>query len=611
MRPLASVRFRIVAAFLAAAVAMSSAVVFLMVQYQGVSTSQALITDGYLPLALIIDQIRGDQQRVDTDIGRLLRAERRPRTGAQSAAMLYGERLRENLADAGDHARDALLMARDPAERAVLNKTLVHLGRIEELVKAYQARAQSFVELSENGARDEAAALADPLQQDGRALADEIDKLDQLVDRRIQRLTDETEAQRARANTVATGLAAVSFALSVGLVGAVLVALRPIGQLTDHVQRLARGDRPTRLDLRGGDEVALLAREFDSMVEALAIRDRALVERAEQLDRLSRYLGSVVDSLEDALFVVESGVVTLANPAARERWGLRTGDQPPALVHKWLEGPGVLEHRDGTLEYDVRVVPFGAGGVIVVAADVTEQRRALDRLARSERLALIGQMLAQITHEVRNPLNAMSLNAEMLADEIERIDPAHGSDARELLGTVSGEIERLTQVTGHYLQLARRPRASLAPESLADLIADVARLLQAELGRSEVELDVACDPMPNQLVDGNQLRQVLLNVVRNAVEAGAHHLRLTVRRVDDEVQVALSDDGPGMTPDQIDRAFDPFYSTKASGTGLGLAITRQILEDHDGTVSVASSPGEGTTVTLRLPWRAAVPDVLP
>ena len=116
-------------------------------------------------------------------------------------------------------------------------------------------------------------------------------------------------------------------------------------------------------------------------------------------------------------------------------------------------------------------------------------------------------------------------------------------------------------------------------------------------------LEIRCDPLQTQRVDGNQLRQALLNVVRNAVESGARHLSLSVARHDDEVRVALADDGPGMTDDEMQRAFDPFFSTKASGTGLGLSITRQILEDHDGTVRVSSTPGAGATVVLVFPYR--------
>jgi len=197
----------------------------------------------------------------------------------------------------------------------------------------------------------------------------------------------------------------------------------------------------------------------------------------------------------------------------------------------------------------------------------------------------------------------LSLNAEMLSEELGRLDPNRRTEAWALLETVSGEIERLTAVTAHYLQLARRPVARLAPEQLGDIVHDVVRLVHAELEQAGVRLDVALDDVPAQLVDGNQLRQALLNVLRNAVEAHARRLRLALSLEGDEVHIALTDDGPGMTAEEIGRAFDPFFSTKASGTGLGLAITRQILEDHEGTVRVSSVPGEGTTFVLVLPVR--------
>lgn len=605
MKPLSSLRLRIVAAFVAAVVTMLSAVIFLIWQFRTVAHTQELITAGYLPLSAMMDQIRDTQKSIDTDIDRLLRGERRPSTGPHSQAAIKGEALIEKLRETKIRAKAATALTQDPDELAVLNKLQRDLLTLEDLVKLFQQRSLDFVDLSERGRKDEANALADPLRRTGVELAETIDKLDAMLDGRIAKLTRETDEQRQQAITVAGGLAAVAVGSSVGLLAAVLLAMRPIGRLTDHVQRLAQGDRPGHLDVRGDDEIALLAREFDRMVDALEIRDQALTERAEQLDRLSRYLGSVLDNLEDGLFVVENGQVTLANPAASQRWGVRPFAPPPEHAGPFLQQHGVHEHKEGAAEYEVRVTPFGGNGVIVVAADVTLQRRALEQLARSERLALVGQMLAQITHEVRNPLNAMSLNAEMLAEELERLDPEGRTEARELLATVSGEIERLTQVTAHYLQLARRPRATLAPEDLSELIDDVVRLVQAELDRAGVEMRLSCERLPPQRVDGNQLRQALLNVLRNAVEAGGRALTLSLREEGGEVRLSLMDNGPGMTPEEVDRAFDPFFSTKASGTGLGLAITRQILEDHGGRIEVVSAPGHGATVTLVLPSRPA------
>jgi signal transduction histidine kinase len=582
---------------------MALALGFLMVQYDGVAKSIELVTTGYVPLSRAVWVMENEQRAVDTDVQRLLNDERRPITGSGSETRTGTTRLRKAIGDARAIATDIRTIAVDRAEVAAANQVWSQLDRVEAAFDPWQREAQELVERFEAGDTAAAAALEVPVLGDSSDLSLEIQQLSELVRNRIRGLTDAAELKRERAKRVALGLAGVALALSAVLVGAVLYALHPIRRLTGEVQRVAGGEYSRRLAFRGADELAVFAREFDRMTEALQVRDRRLVDRAEQLDRLSRYLASVLDSLEDGLFVVEDGAVTLTNPAAVRQWDVAPGSPPPSVVRPWLAAPGVADQRAGGAEFEVRTLPFGEGGVIVVTADVTEQRRAVERLARSERLALVGQMLAQITHEVRNPLNALSLNAEMLSEELGRLDPNRQTEAWALLETVSGEIERLTAVTAHYLQLARRPVARLAPEHLGDIVHDVVRLVHAELDQAGVRLDVALDDVPAQLVDGNQLRQALLNVLRNAVEAHAHRLRLALSVERDEVHIALTDDGPGMTADEIGRAFDPFFSTKTSGTGLGLAITRQILEDHEGTVRVSSSPGEGTTFVLVLPVR--------
>ncbi len=601
-----SLRFRILAAFLAAMTAMLSALVFLMVQYQGVSQLQGLVTEGYLPLELLANQLAAEQQRIETDIGRLLREDRRPGTGAESLASIYGDRLQQTLDDSIAQARTAARMTTSPEETAALNRVLVHLERSDKLVEGWLVLAQQFVHLSETGQRAAAATLAESLMQDRRAVSEELEQLSRLLDDRIQAVIQATDRKRRSANAVALGLTTAALILSVTMIVAVLYALHPIGRLTAQIQRLAEGDYSgAPVQVRGGDEIAVLAAEFNRMVRALQLRDRTLVERAEQLNRLSRYLGSVLDSLEDGLFVVEAGVVTVANPAAKRLWSLQQDEPPPPPAAAWVAEVGHHEAHVGTAVYEIRVHPFGDNGVVVVASEVTEQRRALEQLARSERLALVGQMLAQITHEVRNPLNALSLNAEMLSDELSALDGARRSEAWDLLATIVGEIERLTRVTEHYLQLARRPPARLRAEDLGGLVQDVVRLVGADLERQGVTVEVRCAALPRQLVDGNQLRQALLNVVRNAAEAGAKRLEIGLGARDEEVRIEIRDDGPGMTEEEVERAFDPFFSTKAAGTGLGLAITRQILEDHGGTIRVESAPDRGTALVLVVPVRPA------
>ena len=464
-------------------------------------------------------------------------------------------------------------------------------------------RAQALSERIDAGDREGAAELETAFRSEAGQLEATLGRLSNFVRGRVTSLRGKSRQRRNQANTVAFTLMALALGLSVVMIATVSAATSSVGRLTTEVQRLAEGEHGGLVEVTGEDEVGILAGEFNRMVQTLAVRDATLFRRAEQLNRLSRYLAKVLDSLQDGLFVVEQGVVTIANPAAERQWQVEREAQPPEAVQPFLEAPGLSEHRIGPSHVEVRVMPFGEAGFIVLTTDVTEQRRALDQLARSERLAHMGQMLAQITHEVRNPLNAMSLNAEMLTDELDTLDPEHGSEAWALLDTVSTEIERLTSVTAHYLQLARRSPAQLSPTNLAEMLEDVLRLLDAELSQKGVVLSTDFAPVADQLVDGNQLRQAILNVVRNAVEAGGRQLALRLHTSGDQVQISLTDDGPGMDDEEIDRAFDPFFSTKASGTGLGLAITQQILEDHGGAIQAESEKGQGTTVTLCVPLR--------
>ena len=390
-------------------------------------------------------------------------------------------------------------------------------------------------------------------------------------------------------------LAMLALALSGVMVGAALLTLRPIGQLTAQVQRLAGGQEAGTIDVRTGDEVGVLAREFNAMAAAVAERDRRLQERAAALDRLSLRLRQVLDTIQAGLVVVEHGSVATLNPAAARLWGAEEG----ASLRPELAALDLGRHEAvavGERLFEVDVVPFGEAGTLVAGEDVTAITRERARSARNERLALVGQMLAQVTHEVRNPLNAMSLNAELLAEEL-----GAGGEASAMLDTITGEIRRLEEVTSRYLDLSRQREPFPGPEDPARLLEGVLRLEEEALRRAGVQVDFAPADLGVVELDGDALRRAVRNVLRNAVEAGAAAVELTVERRDQHVVVIVRDDGPGMTGEQRDRAFEPFYTTKSRGTGLGLAISRQDLERAGGSLRCESQPGQGSMFSLEMP----------
>ncbi|HEY7375545.1 MAG TPA: ATP-binding protein [Polyangia bacterium] len=235
-----------------------------------------------------------------------------------------------------------------------------------------------------------------------------------------------------------------------------------------------------------------------------------------------------------------------------------------------------------------------------MAAAIQERER---RLIRSERLATVGRMAAQIAHEVRNPLASIGLNAELLGDEIVE----RGEEARRLVTSIIGEVDRLTEITETYLRFARLPRPKLERESLGAIVASVVEMSRGELAQAGVAVAVDVTPgLPEVAADEAQLRQALINLIRNAREALAGS---AVRRIDisaraadaGRIAIAVHDSGPGIDGVNLAKIFDPFFSTKERGTGLGLALVQQIVVDHGGQIDVASAPGAGTTFTMTLP----------
>jgi signal transduction histidine kinase len=182
--------------------------------------------------------------------------------------------------------------------------------------------------------------------------------------------------------------------------------------------------------------------------------------------------------------------------------------------------------------------------------------------------------------------------------------PATIEESRQLARAIVKEVDRLTDITEDYLRFARLPRPNLEREDLRQIVASLLSFLRGELeGRGiAVELNAPLD-LPPVAADEQQLRQALLNLLRNAGEAmaGGGRLTLTLAALDDKIQLQIADSGQGIAPEHLGKIFDPFFSTKEHGTGLGLALTQQIVSEHGGTIGVESALGRGTTFTVRLP----------
>jgi two-component system NtrC family sensor kinase len=255
-------------------------------------------------------------------------------------------------------------------------------------------------------------------------------------------------------------------------------------------------------------------------------------------------------------------------------------------------------------DYGRRIVAPSHDEIGDLAREFDAMGRAIEerehRLIRSERLATVGRMAAQITHEIRNPLASLGLYVELLGDEL----GADDEEARRLVASIGNEIDRLSEITETYLRFVRLPRPKLEREDLGAVATAVMEFARAELSKAGISLELSVAAgLPEVAADENQIRQALLNLVRNAKEAmpSGGKLRVEVAGTAAQVKISITDTGAGIAPEHLEKIFDPFFSTKEKGTGLGLALVQQILAEHGGRIEVASPPAGGTTVTLILP----------
>lgn len=229
--------------------------------------------------------------------------------------------------------------------------------------------------------------------------------------------------------------------------------------------------------------------------------------------------------------------------------------------------------------------------------------RARSDLVAAERMAAVGRMAAHVTHEIRNPISALGLNVELLEEELAMMTE-EATEARQLLRAIRGEVDRLAGLSEQYLSLARRPTRQLEPGDVGEQIVALLAFLRPEIERSSIQCRTEVEPgLPEVALDEAQLRQALLNLVRNAREAmaGGGELVVRVGRAEGGVEVLVDDTGPGIPEEVRASIFAPFFTTKKQGTGLGLAVTREIIDAHGGRISCETRPERGTRFRIWLP----------
>jgi len=234
-------------------------------------------------------------------------------------------------------------------------------------------------------------------------------------------------------------------------------------------------------------------------------------------------------------------------------------------------------------------------------APATESNPLVQSVKQQSYLQQVMSGIARgVAHEFKNPLNAISLRLEVLRTRVaERVPTAIGD-----IDVLMDEVTRLDRVVRTFLDLSRPVVLELRQLQLADMVTDIVRLIEPEADRTGVRMVWSgSESTPLVPADADRMRQALLNVVRNSLDAMPRGgvLKFAVRQRDDDLEIEIADTGPGIPKEIRERIFEPYFSTKEIGSGIGLTLTMRTLQMHGGTVEVESGAGRGTTVRLRLP----------
>jgi signal transduction histidine kinase len=250
-------------------------------------------------------------------------------------------------------------------------------------------------------------------------------------------------------------------------------------------------------------------------------------------------------------------------------------------------------------------------GISAVTLIWVNQNRALkkmkemeDRIQLAERLSSLGHLAAGVAHEIRNPLNAIGMGLQRLKREFLPPDESRKEEYLSFAGVISKEVRRVNGIIEQFLTLSRAFQLNLKESSFQDLLKDLITLFQEEASSQGIAIQAQLDsPLPAVKIDSEKLTQALVNIMKNGMQAMEKGgvLRIDTKLSKDHVEVVISDTGSGIAPDQMEKIFDYYYTTKERGVGLGLPIAHRIIEAHGGQLKLESKAGVGTKVTITLP----------
>ena len=271
------------------------------------------------------------------------------------------------------------------------------------------------------------------------------------------------------------------------------------------------------------------------------------------------------------------------------------------------------ERKDGSrfpVSISFSMAEVGGGPLMTaIFRDLSKEAGLEQEVRQSQRLAILGEMVATVSHEIRSPLTLIGGFARQL-----RREDGLSDKGRDKVGIITTEVERLETILNELGDLSRPAKYNWRESDLSSVVEHVAELMEPQLGAAGAHLELVKDhQLPLVMADHDRLSQVLINLINNAVQASGDNARVEVslQAMGHGVKLEVRDSGPGLDPAHLEEIFTPFFTTKSGGTGLGLPVARRIIEEHGGTIELVNHDGGGAIARVILPPAPALQQKLP
>jgi PAS domain S-box-containing protein len=400
----------------------------------------------------------------------------------------------------------------------------------------------------------------------------------------------------------------------------------PLKELIAGTRLIHMGNLDHRIDAHSRDEIGQLSRAFNEMVDRLKEQSQALRESESRYRLLTENVSDLIFSLDrEGRFEFVNRQVERLTGYGREHFlgqlfpDVLTADSAQSgrdtlerLIGGWNDAADLqvrFQSREGEgIDLELKLArfrdPAGATLYYGTGRDVTERKRLQQQLLQSEKLSALGEIISGVAHELNNPLTTIMGFASLMQE-----DYAPGSSTRDDLQKMIQEAGRAAKIVQNLLTFARKYPPEKSPCRINEIIESVLQLRSYEMSICNIAIERRMAPdLPPTMADPNQLRQVFLNIINNAIQALQDNtkpcrLRVETRAGGNTIRIAFTDSGPGIPAVYLPRIFDPFFTTKpvGKGTGLGLSVSHGIIQEHGGRITARSIEGQGACFEIELP----------